>query len=185
MLAKALALPAFTRPAHAVVILKKSFTLDNSMLRYLGKIMHSTSDATAMDFAVSQLRTQTAGDLEKLKHILSCLLDLSSDMLGHIDRVSMDAIGGVAKKLSYGADEFSALATIKGYLPEALYNPYQVLGLPTGASLDAVIRAYRRLVQDVHPDVLNSKNPIAVARAQEKTARINDAYMHIKKARRA
>ena len=33
-----------------------------------------------------------------------------------------------------------------------LHDPYRVLGLPRGASLDEVKRAYRRLAKQVHPD---------------------------------
>lgn len=54
-------------------------------------------------------------------------------------------------------------------------NPYQVLGVPNGASEEECTAAYKRLAKKYHPD-LNPNNP----EAAEKMAEINAAYDQIK-----
>lgn len=54
-------------------------------------------------------------------------------------------------------------------------DPYEVLGVPRGASDDEVTKAYRRLAKKYHPDL----NP-GDAQAEEKMREINAAYDMIK-----
>lgn len=53
-------------------------------------------------------------------------------------------------------------------------NPYEVLGLTQGASLDEVKKAYRELAKKYHPDQYTS-NPLREL-AEEKMREINEAY---------
>ena len=54
-------------------------------------------------------------------------------------------------------------------------NPYKVLGVPDGASLDECTKAYKKLAKKYHPDLHpNDKN------AEEKMSPINSAYDQIK-----
>lgn len=55
-------------------------------------------------------------------------------------------------------------------------DPYEVLGLPHGASMDEVTKAYRQLAKKYHPDL----NP-GDASAAEKMSEINDAYDRIRR----
>lgn len=55
-------------------------------------------------------------------------------------------------------------------------DPYEVLGVPHGASEEEVTKAYRKLAKQYHPDL----NPGDEAAAQ-KMSEINDAYDRIKK----
>ncbi|MEE1352467.1 MAG: DnaJ domain-containing protein [Acutalibacteraceae bacterium] len=55
-------------------------------------------------------------------------------------------------------------------------DPYEVLGLPHGASMEEVTRAYRQLAKKYHPDL----NP-GDATAAEKMSEINDAYDRIRR----
>lgn len=55
-------------------------------------------------------------------------------------------------------------------------DPYEVLGLPHGASMDEVTKAYRQLAKKYHPDL----NPDD-ATAAEKMSEINDAYDRIRR----
>ncbi len=187
MLAKAYAFPALAKPTKAIAILKNFYALNPSTLRYIGRIVAADAAATSeVDYALTQLRIEGSGKPEKLHDMLACLLDLAVDstLPGHhtLDRATMRTLEQIAVKLNYSADDFAALATIKGYLPDALYDPYQILGLPTGASLDAAAKAYKRLVQEFHPDRHQGRNSFAIQRAQEKTVLINNAYNKIKKA---
>ena len=55
-------------------------------------------------------------------------------------------------------------------------DPYDVLGVPKGASLDEVTKAYRKLAKKYHPDL----NP-GDAEAARKMSEINEAYDRIKR----
>lgn len=54
-------------------------------------------------------------------------------------------------------------------------NPYRVLGVPDGASIEECTNAYKQLAKKYHPD-LNPDNAFAA----EKMAQINAAYDEIK-----
>ena len=62
---------------------------------------------------------------------------------------------------------------------------YHELGVSKDASESAIKKAYRDLVRENHPDTLMAKGMPAefVELANEKLAKINDAYDRIKKAR--
>lgn len=182
MLARAYDLPGTANPAGAVVILRQSFRVDDAALRYVGRVMSQpVFDASTAEHAVQQLASGVAGSFDRMQAALGCLMDLARDGYGRMDRTSMEAIGRVAQRIGMHETEFTALATIKGYLPDAIYDPYQVLGLPTGASLEAAAKAYRRLMQEYHPDRWQGKSAVAMARAQERSVMINDAYLKIRK----
>ena len=53
-------------------------------------------------------------------------------------------------------------------------DPYEVLGVPHGASEDEIKKAYRELARKYHPDNYVN-NPLADL-AQEKMKEINEAY---------
>ena len=54
-------------------------------------------------------------------------------------------------------------------------DPYEVLGVPKGASEEEVKRAYRRLAKQYHPDI-NPGDPTAAQKMNE----VNEAYDRIK-----
>ncbi|MBP2071250.1 J domain-containing protein [Thermoanaerobacterium butyriciformans] len=58
-----------------------------------------------------------------------------------------------------------------------MQNPYEVLGLKEGASIEEVKKAYRELVKKYHPDQYTD-NPLKDL-AEEKLREINDAYKAI------
>ena len=60
-------------------------------------------------------------------------------------------------------------------------DPYEVLGVPHGASEDQIKKAYRELARKYHPDNY-ANNPLADL-AQEKMKEINAAYEEIAKMR--
>ena len=58
-------------------------------------------------------------------------------------------------------------------------NPYEVLGVREGASVDEIKRAYKELVRKYHPDQYRN-NPLSEL-AEEKLKEINQAYDYLMK----
>jgi DnaJ like chaperone protein len=116
-----------------------------------------------------------------------CLLEDVLDGLFHIagaDGVIRDEevryLATVAEHFGFSELEFRRIkATNLG--PDA-GDPYAVLGLLPGASVEEVRHAWRRLAAENHPDRMTQRGAPAefVAIAKEKTAAINAAYARIR-----
>jgi len=88
--------------------------------------------------------------------------------------------------LAHVADEFGlddrCFNIVRSRLVEgAPRDPYDVLGLPRDASKDAARKAWRELVRDTHPDVLQSRGvpPEAMKLAERRLQMINEAWRAI------
>lgn len=116
-----------------------------------------------------------------------CLLEDVLDGLFHIaaadgqvSAVELAYLAEVARRFGFSESEFRRIkATNLG--PEA-NDPYAVLGLLPGATLEEVRRAWRRLAAENHPDRMLERGalPEFVAIAHDKTAAINAAYARIR-----
>jgi len=58
-------------------------------------------------------------------------------------------------------------------------NPYEVLGIREGTSVEGIKRAYKELVRKYHPDQYQN-NPLSDL-AEEKLKEINEAYDYLMK----
>ena len=88
--------------------------------------------------------------------------------------------------LAHVADEFGldegCFRTVRARLVEgAPRDPYDVLGLPRNAPKDAARKAWKDLVRDTHPDVLQARGvpPEAMKLAERRLMLINDAWREI------
>lgn len=116
-----------------------------------------------------------------------CLLEDVLDGLFHIaaadgqvSPAELRYLEEVATYFGFSELEFRRIrATNLG--PEA-DDPYAILGLLPGASMDEVRRAWRRMAAENHPDRMTQRGapPEFVAIAREKTAAINAAYARIR-----
>lgn len=116
-----------------------------------------------------------------------CLLEDVLDGLFHIaaadgvvTEAEVDYLAEVANHFGFSDLEFRRIkATNLG--PEA-NDPYAVLGLLPGASMEEVRQAWRRLAAENHPDRMLQRGapPEFVEIAREKTAAINGAYTQIR-----
>jgi DnaJ like chaperone protein len=82
---------------------------------------------------------------------------------------------------AFGLDE-TCFRTVRSRLVDgAPRNPYDVLGLPQDASKDQARKAWRDLVRDTHPDVLQSRGvpPEAMKLAERRLQLINEAWREI------
>jgi DnaJ like chaperone protein len=116
-----------------------------------------------------------------------CLLEDVLDGLFHIAAADgvvsapeIEYLAEVASHFGFSDMEFRRIkATNLG--PEA-GDPYAILGLLPGATMDEVRQAWRRVAAENHPDRMLARGapPEFVAIAREKTAAINAAYARIR-----
>lgn len=116
-----------------------------------------------------------------------CLLEDVLDGLFHIagadgavTQAEIDYLAEVARYFGFSDLEFRRIkATNLG--PE-VDDPYAVLGLLPGASLEEVRQAWRRQAAENHPDRMSQRGapPEFVEIARDKTAAINTAYARIR-----
>ena len=116
-----------------------------------------------------------------------CLLEDVLDGLFHIamvdgavDAAELKYLAEVAHHFGFSEIEFRRIkATNLG--PEA-GDPYAILGLLPGATMEEVRQAWRRVAAENHPDRMTQRGapPEFVAIAREKTAAINAAYAKIR-----
>jgi DnaJ like chaperone protein len=81
----------------------------------------------------------------------------------------------------FGLDE-GCFRIVRSRLVEgAPRDPYDVLGLPRNATRDEARKAWRGLVRDTHPDVLQSRGvpPEAMKLAERRLQLINEAWREI------
>ena len=94
-----------------------------------------------------------------------------------------DFLGQVA--LIFGFDERSFLRMRARFVPEAEQDPFDVLGVPHDAPMDAIKSAWRALVRDTHPDRLTARGlpEEAVKLAEKRLIAVNMAMDKITEVR--
>ena len=114
-----------------------------------------------------------------LEDVLDGLFHIASAD-GYVTEEEVTYLAEVARLFGFTDLEFRRIKALN-LGPEA-GDPYAVLGLLPGASMDEVREAWRRLAADNHPDTMLSRGapPEFVDIAREKTAAINAAYSQIR-----
>jgi DnaJ like chaperone protein len=116
-----------------------------------------------------------------------CLLEDVLDGLFHIAAADgsvsdeeVSYLAEVARLFGFTEMEFRRIKALN--LGAEAGDPYAVLGLLPGATMDEVREAWRRLAADNHPDTMLSRGAPQefVDIAREKTAAINAAYAQIR-----
>lgn len=112
---------------------------------------------------------------------------------GRIDAAEHEAMLHIARRLGLSAADYARLealliARARGAAPtaeEALPEAYKTLGIESAASNAEIKRAYRRLINQHHPDKLVARGlPEAMVNiAQERAQEIQTAYDVVKRAR--
>lgn len=85
----------------------------------------------------------------------------------------------------FGFDERAFARVMAGHMGGGESDPYEVLGLDSGVSDDAIRKTYRRLIREHHPDRLVAQGmpEEMIQVANERMAAINAAYERIAKLR--
>lgn len=99
---------------------------------------------------------------------------------GRLDERELAYLAAVAEHFGFSDMEFRRIVNTN--LGPAAGDPYSVLGLLPGATLEEAHRAWRRLAAENHPDTMRARGapPEFVAIAHDKTAAINAAYAQVR-----
>lgn len=165
---------------------RRQFRISPESVRDIGRLFDQARESTeSFEPYARQLGESFADSRGLLEDVLSALFAIAradkpltvgeQDMLRRVhnafglDNLAWDQARGAAARAV--PDEEDA---------------YAVLGMPHGATGEALRSAWLRLVRENHPDSLASRGvpPEFVARAGEKAARINAAWDRIKRERR-
>ncbi len=142
------------------------------------------STAPAADFA-RQIRGVLGGQVDRLQDILTILIMVAfADGTLHPDEETL--LRSIADDLGLSADDYrSCKSTFMATAGISDTNPYEVLGVPEGATDAEVQAAHRRLVREYHPDVIQSKGLPADFHefASQKMSAINEAWSVVREQR--
>lgn len=118
---------------------------------------------------------------DTLEHVLDGLFSIAAAD-GMVHEAELDYLRRVSDIFGFDEARFEQIAAQHVYLDDGT-DPYMVLGLMPGASIDEVKRVYRRLVAEHHPDRLIAKGVPAelIGVATARMAAINHAYAKIVK----
>lgn len=115
-----------------------------------------------------------------LEDVLDGLFHIAAADDGGVSQSELDYLEAVASHFGFSEMEFRRIkATNLG--PDA-GDPYAILGLLPGATMEEVRQAWRRIAAENHPDRMLQRGapPEFVEIAREKTAAINAAYARIR-----
>lgn len=148
-------------------------------------------DLARRDVAGYEAYARQIADLFDDRHaVLEELLDslfLIAEADNHLDPREIAFLRNVAAIFGFNDEEFERiLASRPGHADDPEINPWSVLGVAPDADDAAVKAAYRKLLQEHHPDRLIAQGLPAefIDVATEKTAAINAAYARVKALRR-
>jgi len=169
-----------------VEALKRIFHLPKEAEATIGAIFNEVrKDATGFEPYARQLVGIFGARAGVLEELLAALL-----LIAHVDGTYHQAerhlIAAVAGIFGFGETEFARIeATFARKVGEPPSDPYMVLGLTKQASDAEIKTAYRRLLQENHPDRLIAQGlpEEFIEVANRKMAEINAAYDRIKKER--
>ncbi|MBL8563143.1 MAG: molecular chaperone DjiA [Gemmobacter sp.] len=135
-------------------------------------------DVAGFDAYAGKIRAMFQGEARVLTDVMEGLFHVA--MADGSYHPAEDAfLQEVARIFGLGEPCFRALRA--RYVPDAPRDPFEVLGLPTHASLDEARAAWKAAVRDSHPDRLIARGvpPEAVNLAQQRLIAVNAAWEEI------
>lgn len=179
--AEGLFLPGLWRFEGTRHVLRTHFSLSPSAERGIAKILlRNGTETPVLSSQLAQIKILLQKLPYKRDSVVICLLQLARDARGHAAEIHLRALREIALAIGIPDVRFDVLVSENTVpTPE---NPHVLLGLKPDAAPEAAAEAYRRLMREAHPDRWQASNNVfALARAQEKAARLNAAYAQIKK----
>ena len=133
------------------------------------------SDIPAEEFA-RQIRQVLVGQTARMRDLISLLMSVAlAD--GHLHPAEERLIKSIAS--TFGLDTRDYDEAVGMFSPQAnIETSYAVLGLKSGATVDEVKKAYRKMAREYHPDVVANKGMGEDFQkfAAEKMRAVNKAY---------
>ncbi len=190
-----IALAARVAKADGVVTRDEVATLDRFLRDELGlgvedrrvaaRLFNQARDSRIPTSAFTdQLRRLYAPYPDRLRDLVTLLLRIAHAD-GRFDPREEALVRQIAAELGLTDADFAACLAAMGSAPPALAEAYALLGLEPDASIEQIKTAYKRLVREYHPDVIQNKGLPAdfLEFAKQKLQRINEAYAEIRAAR--
>ncbi|MBU1659340.1 TerB family tellurite resistance protein [bacterium] len=111
---------------------------------------------------------------------------------GEVSKSEEDVLSTIAESFEIDPNLYHAIfdqfeKIIKNIHPKAnIQDAYKLLGVNESDDMDAIKKAYRKLIREYHPDIIKSqgKDEEYMKEATEKTQEINQAYEMIKNAKK-
>lgn len=161
---------------------KEVFRVPASEMHNVARIFNlAKQDVAGFEAYAEQLAELFHDNRQLLQDVLEGLFHIAAAD-GVLHPKEDEYLRAVAERFGFSAAEFAA--TRARFVPADRTDPYAILGVPHGASLDIVKLRYRKLLQENHPDKAIARGMPAefIKIATDKAAAINAAYEQIAKA---
>jgi DnaJ like chaperone protein len=135
-------------------------------------------DVTGFDGYARKIRAMFESDSQILTDLMEGLFHVSmADGKWHPEEERF--LAEVGRILRIGDQAYRAIRA--RYVPDAVPDPYDVLGLPPNATLEEARAAWKTAVRDSHPDQMIARGvpPEAVKLAERRLIAINAAWKEI------
>ncbi len=141
-------------------------------------------DVTGYDVYARQIKRMFGDDQPVLEDLMEGLFHIAMAD-GEYHPLEDEFLHDVADIFGLGERCFKSMRV--RFVPDATPDPYDVLGLPDGASYEEARVAWRRLVRETHPDQMVARGvpEEAIKLAQARMVAINKAWEDITKSHAA
>ncbi len=140
-------------------------------------------DIAGFETYAEQVGKLLQGKADTLENVLDGLFHIAtSDGAVHEDELTF--LERVSEIFGFNKLDF---ARIRSHHVHVDTDPYEILGLPHEADIDAIKAKHRALVRELHPDKLIAAGvpPELIQLSTDRLARINEAYDRITKVKHA
>lgn len=167
----------FPEPQATKEILKEIFSEEKEKNTNLEQVAKRLGDAIARDKA-------------KQHQFMGFLIQLAF-VDGEVSKSEEEVLATIAQAFAFDPNAYHAIfdqfeKMMHSIKPkESIEEAYKLLGVSATDSMDVIKKAYRKLIKEYHPDLIQAqgKDDAYLQEATKKTQEINQAYEMIQKAR--
>ena len=167
----------FPEPQATKEILKEIFSEEKEKNTNLEQVAKRLGDAIARDKA-------------KQHQFMGFLIQLAF-VDGEVSKSEEEVLATIAQAFAFDPNAYHAIfdqfeKMMHSIKPkESIEEAYKLLGVSASDSMDVIKKAYRKLIKEYHPDLIQAqgKDDAYLQEATKKTQEINQAYEMIQKAR--
>lgn len=162
-------------------VFRSSFDIPTDEMPNVARVFDlARRSASGYEVYARRIGRMFASDPAVLEEVLDVLL-LIAEQDGGVKALEVEFLHGVAREMGVADDVFEQLRAGRFESPEK--SAHEVLGVPEDADPETIKRAWRRLVQELHPDTLIAKGVPAefIKVATERLLVVNRAYAALTK----